>query len=182
MSADNDQVAGSWNAEHVPLRGGEAVASQAAIAGHPMHPMLITFPIAFLIFALVADVLYAFTSDAFFARMALWMVATGLATGALAAAVGLIDFVSLSRPREVRAGWVHAIGNGVVLVLAAISLYGRFLGDEDFIVPWGLALSAIIGLLLSVTGWYGGELSYRYLIGVDPRRDDDERPVRSELE
>jgi uncharacterized membrane protein len=182
MSADNDQVAGSWDVDHVPLRDGEAVASQAAIGGHPMHPMLIPFPIALLIFTLLADVLFAVTADEFYARMGRWTLATGLATGALAAAIGLIDFVSLKRPRQLSAGWIHAIGNGVVLALGAISLYGRFLAGEDFIVPWGLALSAIVGLLLALTGWYGGELSYRHLIGVDPRHDEDQRPTRTRVE
>jgi uncharacterized membrane protein len=182
MSAEQQPVAGSWNADHVPLRDSEAVASQAAIAGHPIHPMLIAFPIAFLVFALVSDVLYATTTDGFFARMGVWMTTAGLMTGALAGAVGLIDFLTLRRPRELRAGWIHLIGNVVVLALAAVSMFGRFRGGEDFIVPWGLALSAVISLLLAVTGWYGGEMSYRYLIGVDPRHDGDERPTRRRLE
>jgi uncharacterized membrane protein len=140
--------------------------------------MLIAFPIAFLVFALAADVLFAATDDGFFARSGVWMTTSGLVTGALAAAVGLIDFLSLRRPRELAAGRIHAIGNGVVLALAAVSMVGRLRGGEDFVVPWGLALSAIISLLLAVTGWYGGELSYRYLVGVDPKHDGTARPTR----
>jgi uncharacterized membrane protein len=53
---------------------------------------------------------------------------------------------------------------------------------EEFSVPWGVALSALVGLGLAVTGWTGGELSYRHLIGVDPRTSGDERPARTRLE
>jgi uncharacterized membrane protein len=181
MNAEEEQTAEHWQADHVPLRRRETVASLAAIAGHPIHPMLIPFPIALLVFALVADVGYAVAGDEFFARMALWMVASGLVTGVLAMLVGLLDFVALERPRQLRAGWIHAIGNGVVVGLAAVNLVGRILSGEDFVVPWGLALSSVIGALLAVTGWFGGELSYRHLIGVDPRTSDDDRPARREL-
>lgn len=176
MSAEKQSAAQHREAE--PLHGREAVASVAAIAGHPIHPMLIPFPIALLVFALVADVAYAITDDGFFARMALWMIAAGLIAGVLAMIAGAVDFVALERPRQLRAGWIHAIGNGVVLALAAVNLLGRVVGDEDFIVPWGLALSAVIGMLLAVTGWFGGELSYRHLIGVDPGTIPDESPAR----
>jgi uncharacterized membrane protein len=169
MSAEKRRSGGHRAADHVPMRAEEAVASRAAIAGHPIHPMLIAFPIAFLVFALVADVAYTVIDDAFYARMALWMVTAGLITGAVAAVAGLTDFLALERPRQLRAGQIHAIGNGVVLVLAGVSLLGRIGDAEGFIVPWGLALSLLIGMLLAVTGWYGGELSYRYLIGVDPK-------------
>jgi uncharacterized membrane protein len=169
MSAEKQRSVGHMTAGHTPLRAEEAVASRAAIAGHPIHPMLIAFPIAFLLFALVTDMAYTLTDDAFYARMALWMVTAGLITGAVAAIAGLIDFLGLERPRQLRAGQIHAIGNGVVLVLALVSLLGRIGDAEDFIVPWGLALSLLTGTLLAVTGWYGGEMSYRYLIGVDPK-------------
>jgi uncharacterized membrane protein len=181
MNTEEQQSAEHWEADHVPLRRREAVASVAAIAGHPIHPMLIPFPIALLVFALVADVAYATTADAFFARMALWMVASGLVTGVLAMLAGLLDFVALERPRQLRAGWVHGIGNGVVVGLTAVNLVGRIVSGEEFVVPWGLTLSAVIGMLLAVTGWFGGELSYRYLIGVDPRKGDDNRSARREL-
>jgi uncharacterized membrane protein len=181
MNTHEEQTAEHWQADHVPLRQREAVASLAAIAGHPIHPMLIPFPIAFLVFAFVADVAYAMTSDEFFARMALWMVTSGLVTGVLAAIAGLVDFVGLERPRQLRTSWIHAIGNGVVLGLTVANLVGRIVDGEEFVVPWGLAVSAVIGLLLAVTGWFGGELSYRHLIGVDPTTSNDDRPARREL-
>ena len=93
------------------------------------------------------------------------MVGAGLVTGALAAVLGLIDFLTIGRAREHTAGWVHAIGNGAALALALASLLLR-LGDEAAVLPWGLALSAIITVIVAVTGYTGGELAYRHMIGV----------------
>ena len=171
MSSDRYRAAEPRRPTPAASRVTEPVPSKAALAGHPIHPMLIAMPIGLLVFALVADVAYAVTDDGFFARMALWTVAAGLITGAAAAIAGAVDFLFLERPRRLQAGWIHAIGNGVVLVLVAISLIGRLTGGEDFVLPWGLTLSAIVGALLAVTGWYGGELSYRHLVGVDPKQE-----------
>lgn len=41
--------------------------------------------------------------------------------GALAAAIGLIDFWGIDRVREHTAGWIHALGNTTVLVVALVS-------------------------------------------------------------
>ena len=87
--------------------------------------------------ALVSDIAYAMTDDAFFARMALWMVTSGLITGVLGGVTGAVDFVALERPRTLTTGWVHAAGNGVALVLDAASLFGRMLGGEEFVSPGG---------------------------------------------
>lgn len=142
------------------------VPSTAAIAGHPLHPIVIPFPIAFLVGALATDLGYWATTDPFWARASLWLVGAGLVTGVLAAALGLIDFFTIKRARSHRSGWIHFIGNAVVLALAFISLLLRVDDMEGGLLPVGLMLSAVITLLLGVTGWYGGELSYRHKIGV----------------
>lgn len=144
----------------------KGVPSTAALAEHPIHPILIPFPIAFLVGALAADLAYWGTLDPFWARAALWLVGAGLVTGAVAAAAGLVDFFSIERARTHQDGWIHFIGNAAVIVLAFVSLLLRVDDMEGAILPWGLVLSAVIAVLLVVTGWYGGELSYRYKIGV----------------
>jgi uncharacterized membrane protein len=147
----------------------ETVPSVFALRGHPIHPMLIPFPIAFLVGALVTDVAALATADAFFARMSAWLLGAGLVTGALAAVPGLIDLLTSERARRSLAGQIHAWGNGAVLGLSAVNLAVRVVGDlEAAVAPWGVALSAVVALLLVVTGWVGGELAYRHLIGVDP--------------
>lgn len=144
----------------------KGVPSRAAIAGHPIHPALIPLPIAFLVGTLAADLGFYITADPFWPRVSLWLVGAGFATGVLAAISGLIDFLTISRAREHTIGWVHALGNGAVLALALISLLLRLSDPVAAVLPWGIALSAIIAVIVAVTGYAGGELVYRHLIGV----------------
>ena len=142
------------------------VQSTAALAKHPIHPMLVPLPIGLLTAAAASDIGFWLTGDRFWARASRWLIGGGLATGGSAALFGLTDFVTLSRPRERPEGWLHAIGNVVVLALSAVSLRLRLTDEQRAIVPWGLALSALSATILAVTGWLGGELSYRYKVGV----------------
>ena len=104
--------------------------------------------------------------DPFWARASLWLVGTGLLTGLAAAAAGLTDFLTVARVRELRAAWIHLIGNVAALALAAISWLIRLPDAADAALPAGILLSIITAAILGVTGWYGGELSYRHKIGV----------------
>jgi uncharacterized membrane protein len=139
--------------------------------------MLIPFPIAFLVTALATDLAFWGTGSVFWAEVSLWLVGAGLVTGVVAAAFGLIDFYTIPRARETKDGWIHFIGNGAVLVLAFISLLLRISDPVEAVVYEGLVLSALIAVLLVVTGWYGGELSYRHKIGV---MEQDEKEVHVE--
>jgi uncharacterized membrane protein len=150
----------------VELDHTRGVPSNAVIAGHPIHPMLIPLPIAFLIAALASDLAYWWTADEFWARASFWLVGTGFVTGVAAAVFGLVDFLTINRAREHRIAWVHALGNGAVLVLALASLLWRRGDPVAAVIPWGIALSGVIAILLVVTGWAGGELVYRHLVGV----------------
>lgn len=144
------------------------VRSKAHLMGHPIHPMIIPFPIAFLVGALVTDIIYVMQDQIAWAQFSYWLILAGLITGAVAAIFGLIDFIALEQARRHKAGWLHFLGNGVVLLLALVNLLLRNPGGSEGIMPWGLTLSVIIALLLVVTGWLGGELSYRHKIGVIP--------------
>jgi uncharacterized membrane protein len=141
------------------------VRSTASINGHPIHPMLVPFPIAFLVGVLATDLAAMATGDAFWWLAAKWLLAAGLVMGALAAVFGLIDFLTIPRARTGHAGWVHFLGNATALVLALVNLLLR-LGQHEAATGGELALSVIVVLVLLVTGWLGGELAYRYKIGV----------------
>jgi uncharacterized membrane protein len=142
--------------------------SRAAIGGHPLHPMVVPFPIAFLVGALVADIVFSATTDPFWARAAFWLLAAGIVMGAVAAILGLVDFLSIPRVRALTIAWVHFLGNGLAVLLAIWNVALRW-GDPAA-APGGLgiALSAIVTAILIVTGWLGGELAYRHRIGVMP--------------
>jgi uncharacterized membrane protein len=154
--------------EDTPPRGLRTppIPSVAAIAGHPIHPMLVPLPIGAFTLALASDVAYAATRDRFWARASQALLATGVVTGVAAAALGATDFLGRDRVREHGEAWGHAIGNAAALGLSGLSLAARRADPASAVVPVGLALSAVTGAVLLVTGWLGGELSYRHRVGV----------------
>ena len=162
-SADHDagHGHGSGSLDHT-----QGVPSTVAIAGHPLHPMLIPFPIAFLVAAFGADMAGVGTGDPFWTRVALWLNGAGALTAALAALVGLTEFLTIARARVHPVGWIHAFGAGTVVLLATMSWLLRLGNPLAAALPWGLVLSALTAGLLLVVGWAGGEPSFRHMIGV----------------
>ncbi len=148
------------------------VPSRFALAGHPIHPMFIPFPIALLLAALGADVFFATNRDPFFARAALWLAGTGALAALTAAAFGLADFLTIDRAREHAIGWIYAIGAGTTVALAITSWLLRLSDPIQAGLSWGVASSAIVAVVLLVTGWAGGDLPYRHLIGVSGHGGD----------
>jgi uncharacterized membrane protein len=142
------------------------VESTASVLGHPIHPMLVPLPIGLLVGALATDIAFRATEDPFWARGSFWLLAGGIITGLIAGLAGFIDFATIREAYSRAAGWVHVIGNIAALALAGVNLALRRDEPGKFIEGWGLWLSAIVVGLLCITGWLGGELSYRYRIGV----------------
>jgi len=142
------------------------VESTAAVFRHPIHPMLIPFPIASLIGALATDIAFWATSNGFWADVWFWLLLTGVVTGAVAAIPGMVDFSTIDRVRRLTSAWVHAGGNIVAMALAIINLSLRWTDAAAGAQGWGLGLSLVTVALLGVTGWLGGELSYRHRIGA----------------
>ncbi|HWG57506.1 MAG TPA: DUF2231 domain-containing protein [Candidatus Acidoferrales bacterium] len=137
------------------------------IAGHPLHPMLIVFPLGLLSTGVAFDIAALVSGDAGWFNISFWLIGAGILGGLLAALPGLVDWLAI--PRNTRAksiGLLHAGGNVVVLILFAISWFMRRAGDT---VPsaGALVLSFIAILLAVLTGWLGGELVDRLGVGVD---------------
>lgn len=141
------------------------VPCTAAIKGHPLHPLLVTLPVGFLVGALLSDLMYLGTVDAFWARASGWLIGAGLLTGALAAITGFIDFFGSERVRSISLVWYHFIGNAVALVIAAISLYLRVGEDLASVSGTHAILSILTVAILLVTGWLGGEMVFRHGVG-----------------
>ena len=151
------------------------IPSTVAIASHPLHPLIVTFPIAFLVGALGTDVGYWLTSDPFWARASFWLLGSGFIGGLVAALTGMLDFLRINRVRKRRAGWVHMVANVIALSLTLINWVTRWNNQVDGILPLGLILSLIVASLLGISGWYGAELIYRHkvaVIGVNSRQED----------
>lgn len=142
------------------------VPSTVAIAGHPLHPLIVTFPIAFLTGTLATDLIYWYTGDFFWARASFWLIIGGFVTGLLAAATGLVDFFKITRVRQHSAGWIHLIGNVTALLLSLFNLGLRWSDRAEAILPAGLIVSLIVAAVLGITGWYGAELVYRHKVAV----------------
>lgn len=147
----------------VTLRNPE---STAQIAGHPLHPMLIPFPVAFLVATLVCDLVFWRTGNAAWSTATLYLLGAALVMAALAAVAGLTDFMGDRRIRELSAAWHHMLGNVVVVLLSAWNWYRRYEAGEAAVVPTGLIISLVVVLILLYTGWRGWEMVYRHRVAV----------------
>lgn len=142
------------------------VPSTVAIAGHPIHPVIVTIPIALWVVVPVADLLYWWTNDLFWAKGSFWLLVGGLAVAVLAAITGLIDFLRIERVRKRSAGWAHMALNVLAMLLTIFNIVLRWGNPAGGIVPTGLILSVVVALLLGLSGWFGGELVYRHKVAV----------------
>jgi uncharacterized membrane protein len=141
--------------------------SRAKILGHPIHQMLIVFPLGLLATAVIFDILYFITENRRWTEIAFWMIAAGIVGGLLAAVFGLIDWLAI--PRNTRAksiGLIHGLSNVVVIALFAASwLLRREAPDNP--TTLALTLSFIAFAVSGLSAWLGGELVVRLGVGVD---------------
>lgn len=142
--------------------------SKVTIAGHPVHPMLIPFPLALWTTSFVVDIIFYFVRHPTLLIISKFMIAAGC-LGAVAAAVpGFIDWLAIGNGEVKKAANWHARLNIAALVVFAISLVLRTSRYSDFVgrhltIPFLLSLVGVI--LIVISGWLGGELVYRYGIG-----------------
>jgi uncharacterized membrane protein len=149
----------------------------ASIGRHPIHPMLVVFPIGLWGFALVADVIFALGGAAVWKDVAFYSIAGGIVGALLAAVPGLLDYRALRSPRLRRIGLTHMLLNLLVVGLFGLNLWLRTRLAIDSPVP--LALSAMGVGLLMISGWLGGELVYVHGVGVQGTAEPAARKDRS---
>jgi uncharacterized membrane protein len=139
--------------------------SHARLLGHPIHQMLIVFPLGLLATAVVFDLIDLATGTGAFTVAAYWMTAAGVIGAIAAAPFGFIDWLHIpAGSRAKRVGALHGGGNVVVTVLFATSWLLR--EPESDLSVWSLALSLSGAALSLVTAWLGGELVSRLGVGV----------------
>lgn len=145
--------------------------SKAKALGHPIHQMLIPFPLGLLGTAVIFDIIFLIWGNPTMAVVAHWMMAAGVIGGLVAAPFGLIDWTAIPRgTRANRIGILHGLGNLIMLLLFAGSWYLRYsVGGINPYVPGNTALALSFSgfILVSLTGWLGGELVDRLSVGVD---------------
>jgi uncharacterized membrane protein len=145
--------------------------STANFLGHPIHPMLVLFPVAFFVATFACDLIFWRTYQEIWATAAIWLLGAALVMAALAAIAGLTDFIGDARIRQISDAWQHAIGNLIAVLISLFSFYERYRYGSSVIVPLGLILSLSVVCILLFTGWKGGELVFRHHVAVydEPR-------------
>lgn len=144
--------------------------STARIAGHPIHPMLIPFPIVCFVGTLITDIVYAVTAEMQWANFSAWLLTVGLILSIFVVIAGLIDAIGDRRILGLRPARIHVVGNVIALALAVLNEFVHSRDAYTSVVPEGLILSVVVVLILLVTGWNGWDMVYRHGVGLD-RRD-----------
>jgi uncharacterized membrane protein len=147
--------------------------TKVRIAGHPIHPMLVAFPVALYVATAAALIVFGGTHDPFWYRAAFWTNLSGVVMAAVAAIPGSIDLFGLPRRSRARVtGYIHALFNVTALGLFVISviiigfnLYGGR-ANVAFVGPLVLSL---FGCLATVcAGWFGWRMVQTHHVGVKP--------------
>ena len=142
--------------------------SKASIGGHPIHPMLIPFPIALWATSFAVDVLFYLLRLPVLLTMAKFMLAAGCLAAVAAAIFGIIDWLGIKNGEVKKVANWHARLNVIALIVFAISLFLRMgnyshLVGRRLTIPFLLSLVGVI--LITISGWLGGELVFKYGVG-----------------
>jgi uncharacterized membrane protein len=152
------------------------MSSPASIGRHPIHPMLVVFPIGLWIFSFVCDLIHLLVSpNPIWSDVAFYCIGGGIVGALLAAIPGFIDYLSLTDTRTKKIATYHLVLNLVGVVLFAANFGLRYTGRGDSLP---IILSAITLVGVGISGWLGGELVYVHGVGVDavpPSRENIRR-------
>jgi uncharacterized membrane protein len=160
------------------------MASPASIGGHPIHPMIIPFPIALWVFSLVADIIYLWRGNPVWRDyIAFYTLLGGIIGAAVAAVPGILDWLSLKDREVVKIANWHARLNVIALLIFAASFYLRTSGGSEMVngshtIPFGLSVLGVI--LITISGWLGGEMVFKHGVAVDSGSESPpEKPATS---
>jgi uncharacterized membrane protein len=141
------------------------MASRASIAGHPIHPMLVSIPIGLFVFSLVADIAARLGWGEPWPAVAFYCMGGGIVGALLAAIPGLVDLLSMTDDRVKKIALSHMAVMLIVVTLYVVNFALRWRGEPIEGTP--LALSVIAILLLLVGGWLGGHMVFVHGVAVD---------------
>jgi uncharacterized membrane protein len=144
------------------------VKSRVRAAGHPVHPMLIVFPLGLFVTATIFDLVRIISDNPTFGQVGYWNIAIGLIGAALAAITGLLDWTAIpAGTRAKRIGLLHGGANTAVFLLFLISWLVR-MDNTDHVAGTGTFVVEIVAIAISGgAAWLGGELVDRLGVGVD---------------
>jgi uncharacterized membrane protein len=139
--------------------------SAVALVGHPLHVLMVHFPIAFVIATLGVDVFYWWSGDPFWLRVGLWSAGFTFWSGVAASIVGTGELLLVRGIRMMEASWSHAVAAMTLLAITAANWELRVV-DPESVLPHGLALSALASVMAGFAGWHGGKLVFDHGVGI----------------
>jgi uncharacterized membrane protein len=147
------------------------MSSPASFKGHPLHPVIIPLPIGLWIFSLVSDLIYKFGyGGAVWNDVAFYTIAGGIVGALIAALPGLVDLVSLTNPKSKSIGIWHMFINLLAVAVYAVNFWLRMSRPAGDNLPIALSVAGVV--LITISGWLGGELVY--VRGVAVRQPPDQ--------
>jgi len=138
---------------------------KATIAGHPLHPVLVTIPIGCFVAAVTSDIISIWAGPVFWAQMSTWLLLFGVVGSLVAAFFGFIDYLSAPMTAVAKnlAGWHMALNVAAILVLG----WACAIRFQDHTSVAGYALTGLGIVVLGFSGYLGGEVAHRHLVGSD---------------
>ena len=143
------------------------MSTPASIAQHPLHPMLVVFPIGLWIFSLISDFVFLLRGDPAWNDVAFYTMAGGLVGALFAAVPGFVDMFSINDPKVGKMAWNHMLLNLIAVAIFALNFYLRIGNTAGAALPILLSVTGV--LFIAVSGWLGGELVYVHGMGVQQR-------------
>lgn len=154
------------------------MSTRVTIAGHPVHPMLVSIPIGLWVFSLVCDFAFILTEDPRWAVTAYFTLGGGIVGALLAAVPGLLDLLGMHDPKAQRIGTYHMVLNLAIVAAQAGSFWLRMPDGAGEALPLGISIVAVAALVVS--GWLGGHLVH--VLGVtQPRNAPEAETPRERL-
>jgi uncharacterized membrane protein len=144
--------------------------SKVKIAGHPVHPMLVAYPVALYTATLVCYIVYSSNKDPFWFKVAVVANIAGVIMAAIAAIPGFIDWLAIpADSRAKKTGLFHLLCNVMALVCFGIAALTEYKKWNDINPALGLAipLTAIGFILTLAAGFLGWTLVQKHHVGVD---------------
>lgn len=142
------------------------------LAGHPLHPQLVQFPMGLLPFSFALDLMHLCTGKQSYADAAYYTMVGGCAGAAVAGASGAADYFEIPEKTESKkVANLHAVLNISIMGLYGLNLMLRQGRQKPGVLPVLLSALGTAGLIFS--GWYGGELVYKLGMRVKPVMDED---------
>jgi uncharacterized membrane protein len=147
------------------------MAFRLRLGGHPVHPLLVHFPVALWTVAVGADL-----AGRIYGWPEAWLMsfvsqAVGIVIALLAMIAGFLDFAAIPRDEPAQGVAVtHLLAMSTAWLLFIVSLGMRGLPATSPPSIWATFTTLVAWVVMAFGGWLGGRLVYEFGIGVGERK------------